>query len=367
MRRILYLVKKELLETLRQPRMLPLIFIMPAIQIVVLGHVLITDIRNLPVEVVNLSAGRAAADIVARIQATPQFRVIRVQGRPDDYLERLRRGEAKAILLLRDPAGAPNRLNYPEIQVLMDGVDSNTALIAAGYFNGVVQNHILADMGRRGVTLPLAGRPLIRYNPDLRSIRTMGPGMVAILLTTVLVFLSSMALVREREQQTMDTLLISPLRPLEIFVGKALPVGLVGLLSVSVGLLILRLVFGVGLRGSLLDLLAAVLLYMATLLAYGLLISTLASTQQEALFFSWFSMITFLLLSGFFTPVENIPAVIRPLVALNPTYYMMSIIRQVFLKGNGVAFFWRELLSLGAISAVVLTVSLRAYRRRVIG
>jgi ABC-2 type transport system permease protein len=365
MKKILYLVKKELLETLRQSRMLPLILLMPAIQIAILGYVMVTDIRNLPVEIVNLSAKRTAADIVTRVKATPQFRVIRVLNRPDDYEEQLRRGQVKAILLLRDPAGSPGRLNYPEIQVLMDGVDSNTALIAAGYFNGIVQNHILTDMQRRGVTLPLTSRPLIRYNPDLRGVNYMGPGMVALLLSTVLLFLGSMALVREREQQTMDTLLISPLNPLQIFIGKAVPVGLLGLVSVGAGLVILRLLFSVTLRGSPLDLLAAVLVYETTLLAYGLLISTLASTQQEAMFFAWFSMITFLLLSGFFTPVANIPTAIRPIVYINPTYYMMSIIRQIFLKGNGLIYFWRELAALGLISVVVTAISLRAYRRLV--
>jgi ABC-2 type transport system permease protein len=362
--KILHLMKKELIEVWRQKQMLVLMLIMPAIQVVLLGYVLTTEIRNVPVEIVNLSSGHQAAMMVNRIRATPQFHVRRVRVQPDNYLERLRQGDVKAILLLRDPPGkSGNLLSYPEVQILMDGIDSNTALIAAGYFNGVLQNYVLSDLSRRGAAIPISAHILIRFNPDLRSIRYMGPGMVAILLTTLTIFLTSVSLVREREQQTLDSLLISPLHPLEIYLGKALPIGLLAMVSMAIGIAVMVFWFDVPIRGNLLDLLLAVLVYETALMAYGLFISTVTSTQQEAMFFAWFSMITFLLLSGFMTPVENIPPAIRLITHLNPTFYMMIIIREIFLKGNGFAFFWKELLALSAITVVMTSVSLMNFKR----
>lgn len=154
---------------------------------------------------------------------------------------------------------------------------------------------------------PLESRTLIRFNPDLKSINTIGPGIVALLLTIISMFLTSIALVREKEQQTMDTLLVSRLTPIEIYIGKALPMAILGLIEMGIGILVVILVFRIPLRGNLIVLLPASLIFLFAILSYALLISTLCSSQQQALFFGWFSMVTFLLLSGLFTPVENIP------------------------------------------------------------
>lgn len=154
---------------------------------------------------------------------------------------------------------------------------------------------------------PLENRTLIRFNPDLKSINTIGPGIVALLLTIISMFLTSIALVREKEQQTMDTLLVSRLTPIEIYIGKALPMAILGLIEMGIGILVVILVFRIPLRGNLIVLLPASLIFLFAILSYALLISTLCSSQQQALFFGWFSMVTFLLLSGLFTPVENIP------------------------------------------------------------
>lgn len=364
--RLFYLVRKELIEVFRQRQMIALIFVMPLVQIFILGHVLTTDIRNIPVEVVNGSATRTAAEIVQRLQASPQFRVLAVHRVPGDELDKLRRGRVKAVIVLRDgPARGSQRLPYPEVQVLMDGIDSNTSMIAAGYFNGIVQTYLLRDISRRGFTPLIESRPLFRFNPDLRSIRYMGPGLVVLLLTTLSIFLSAMGLVREKEQQTLDTLLISPLHPLEIYLGKAIPVAILAIVSMTVGIVAVILFFGVPLRGPVPDLALALLVFQFSLLAIGQLISTLASTQQEGMFFAWFCMLTFLLLSGFMTPVENIPAAMRWLVAINPLYYVLRIIREVFLKGNGIVYFWQDLLALVAIAGVAVSTSLAVFRRLV--
>ncbi len=364
--RILYLLRKELIEIFRQREMLFIIFIAPVLQTIILGYVVTTDVRNIPVQIVNLSKSQDAYRIVNRVESSPLFNVKKITRKPEDYIEVFKRGTVSSIIILRDGYDQERKFfQYPEIQILMDGIDSNMALIAAGYFNGITKKYIIEDVNRRGMTLPLASRVLIRYNPNLKSINYMGPGIVALLLTIIAMFLTSIGLVREKEQQTMDTLLISRLTPIEIYIGKALPMAFLGLIEMGIGIVVVILVFGIPLRGNLSYLLIAAVIFLFAILSYALLISTLSSSQQQALFFGWFSMITFLLLSGLFTPVENIPPAFRWLADINPLRYLIQIIREIFLKGNGIAYFGRELVIMGIITVVVLSFSLLNFKRLV--
>jgi ABC-2 type transport system permease protein len=268
------------------------------------------------------------------------------------------------MLVFRDALDRKrSALKYPEVQVLMDGIDSNTSMIAAGYFNGIIKDYILNDMEKLGRKLPLSGSPVFRFNPRLRSINTMGPGIVGFLLTIITIFLTSASLVREKEQQTLDTLLMSRLSPLEIYVGKALPAALIGLVDMVIGLLVVVLWFDIPFRGSLFYLFLAAMVYLAAILAYALLISVLSATTQQAMFFAWFSLMIFLLMSGFFTPVENIPPALRLVADVNPLRYLIRIIREIFLKGNGIAYFWKDLLVLAGIAATLVSVSLLNFKR----
>jgi ABC-2 type transport system permease protein len=362
--RVLFLLRKELIEIFRQKEMLFFIFVAPVLQVIILGYVVTTDVKNIPVQVVNLSKNEIAQRLIVRMESSSLFDVKRVVYRPGDYREEFKKGDVRSIIVLRDGYDSRQEaLHYPEVQILMDGVDSNTALVAAGYFNGVIKKYILDDLGKKGLEFPLESRSLIRFNPSLKSINYMGPGIVALLLTITAMFLTSIGLVREREQQTMDTLLISRLRPIEIYIGKALPMALLGLVEMGIGIVVVILVFGIPLRGNLFYLVVAALIFLFAILSYSLLISTISSSQQQALFFSWFSMVTFLMLSGLFTPLENIPPAFRWLADINPLRYLIKIIREIFLKGNGIAYFSRDMLIMGAISVVVLSLSLLNFRR----
>jgi len=365
--RIRYLVKKEFIEIFRQKELLPMLFIAPMIMITILGYVVKTDVENLSIDIINLSQNKAAVRIINRLQQSPLFNVRHVYYENRDNVDTLKRGNIKAVIIFRDalekPLGKDSPSRYPEIQVLLDGVDSNTSAIAAGYFNGILKNYILTDLRRWGAPLPVETKTLIRYNPQLRSINYMGPGIVALLLTILALFFTSLSIVREKEQQTMDTLLISRLTPIEIYIGKAAPMAIIGFTQMCIGVLVVIFWFRIPVRGSLLYLLPAAFLFLTAILSYALLISTLVSTQQQALFFSWFSMVLFILLSGLFTPTENVPGGLRFLVKINPLAYLIKIIREIFLKGNGIEYFYKELLSLAGITTVILTISLLNFKR----
>jgi len=365
--RIRYLVKKEFIEIFRQKELLPMLFISPLIMITILGYIVKTDIENLPVDIINLSKNKAAYRIINRIKQTPLFNLKHVFYESRDTIDTLKKGDVKAVIVFRDslekPLSKDAPARYPEIQVLMDGVDSNTSAVAAGYFNGILKNYILTDIGRTDIGLPVEAKTLIRFNPELKSINYMGPGIVALLLTILALFFTSISIVREKEQQTLDTLLISRLRPIEIYIGKAVPMAIIGLIHMFAGLTVVMLWFKIPVRGNLLYLLVAAFIFLGAILSYALLISILASTQQQALFFSWFSMVTFILLSGLFTPTQNVPVGLQFLVKINPLAYLIKIIREIFLKGNGIEYFYKDLLSLAVITVVIMTISLLNFKR----
>ena len=368
--RIFYLLKKEFIEIFRQKELLPLLFIAPLVQIIILGYVVKTDIEHVPVEIVNLSRNKHSARIINRIRKSPLFDVKHIAYQNTDAVETLKKGDVKAVILFRDSlknfdkkSNRESPLKYPEIQILMDGIDSNTSSVAAGYFNGIIKKYILSDISRLGFRLPVENKTLIRFNPRLKSINYMGPGIVALLLTILTLFLTSVSVVREKEQQTMDTLLVSQLTPIEIFIGKAMPMAIIGLIQMFMGIGVVVLWFRIPIRGNLFYMLIAAVVFLAAILSYALMISTIVSTQQQALFFSWFSMVTFILLSGLFTPVQNVPPTFQPLVKINPLAYLVKIIREVFLKGNGIAYFYKDLLALAAIALVIISISLFNFKR----
>lgn len=341
-------------------------FIAPLIQTILLGYVVTTDVKNIPVEIVNLSQSKTAYRITHRIQSSPLFNVKKISYTSDDYLKQFKQGYVKSVIVFRDKTEKGAGLfSTPEIQILMDGVDANSSLIAAGYFNGIIRKYVLDELRGFGIELPVENKTVIRFNPDLKSINYMGPAIVALLLLIITMFLTSIGLVREKEQQTLDTLLISRLTPMEIYMGKSIPMAFLGLLEMFFGIVVVLLFFKVTLKGNIFYLLLAALIFLMAILAYALLISTISSTQQQALFFSWFSMVLFLLLSGLFTPVENIPKAFRWLADINPLRYFIKIIREIFLKGNGISYFYKDLLIIAVITAVVLAISMLAFKRTV--
>lgn len=370
--RLLYLLKKEFIEIFRQKELLPMLFIAPIIQVIILGYVVTTDIEKVPIQIANLSESRHAVHLINRITQSPLFRVKKISYKNTDAVEILKKGEVKAIILFRDPPGKTivdskarikSPLQYPEIQILMDGIDSNTSTVAAGYFNGIIKKYILQDINKYGLKIPIENKTLIRFNPRLKSINYMGPGIVALLLTILTLFLTSVAIVREKEQQTMETLLISQLSPVEIYIGKALPMAIIGIVNMFIGIAVVVLWFEIPIQGNLLFLLLAAVVFLAAILSYALLISTIASTQQQALFFSWFSMVTFIMMSGLFTPTENVPQFLQFLVKINPLVYLIKIIREIFLKGNGINYFYKDLLALATIAIIIISISLSSFKR----
>jgi len=369
--KFLFLFRKEWREIFRQKELVSVLFIAPVIQTIILGYVVRTDITNIPIGIINLSNSLESQRLLNRLASSSLFQIKLVSSSPVNAEEIFRRGKCKALIIFRDKFQSPSEGNkfyegWPEIQVLLDGTDANSAMIAAGYFYGLLGHYLETKIRHSGQEILLQPKTIIRFNPSLRSIHTMGPAIVALLLTIITLLLTGIGLVREKEQQTLDTLLVSKLTPLEIFLGKTLPMATIALIEMTLGIIVVKVVFGVRPRGNLAFLYLAAVVFLFSLLSIGFLISLLSQTQQQALFFCWFTMLLFLMLSGLLTPLENIPAAFRWLTAINPLRYLIAIIREIFLKGNNLAYFYQDILIMAGLGFVAFFFSLSVFRRSVI-
>ena len=371
--RLKHMLVKEFIQILRDPRMKAIVFVTPILQLVVLGYAVTTDVREIPTAVADFDRTQAARELVRRFERSGYFRVVERVDEARALGRLLDAGRVKAALQL-DPGFDTDlkRGRTALVQILVDGTDSNTAGVVADYASRIVFEYN-RDAARAGAAvLALAGpgagevelRARVWYNPDLRSRNFYVPGVMAILIMLTSLLLTSMAIVREREIGTMEQLMVTPIRPVELILGKTLPFALIGFFDVALITVVAVSWFAVPIRGSLLLLFGATALYLLSALGIGLFISTVSRTQQQALMTTFFFFQPAMLLSGFVFPIANMPEAIQYLTYLNPLRYFLVIIRGIFLKGSGADVLWPHMLALFLLGSGVLTVSALRFRKR---
>jgi ABC-2 type transport system permease protein len=366
--RLWHMLVKEFIQIFRDPRMRAVVFITPLIQLVVLGYAVTTDVREIPTAVADLDGTADTRELIRRFARSGYFRVVAQVTDARMLGDLLDRGRARVAIQL-DPGFTTDlrRGRTAAVQILVDGTDSNTAGVVADYAGRILAAYG-ADVERPGAV----GRPPAAvalqarawYNPDLRSRNFYVPGVIAILLMLTSLLLTSMAIVREREIGTMEQLLVTPIRPAELILGKTLPFALIGFFDVALITAVAAFWFEVPIRGSLGLLFGASALYLLSALGIGLFISTVSRTQQQALMTTFFFFQPAMLLSGFVFPIANMPEVIQYLTYLNPLRYFLVVIRGIFLKGSGLEVLWSELVVLFLLGSAVLTLSTLRFRKR---
>jgi ABC-2 type transport system permease protein len=362
MRRARFLIWKELIELRRDPRLLFIVILAPILQLFLLAYAATTDIRDVPILIVDADRSSASRDVVSRFAASPTFTIVAVAASPaaiDAYLD-----EGSAWLAVTIPPGFGDGLRggAPQtIQLVADGSDANSAGIAVAYAGNLIAQYGVQVAARKG-----AGRPLplldprirVWFNPQLESRHFMIPGVVALLLLVVTTNLSSMGIVREKEIGTLEQLNVTPLARWELIVGKLLPYGLIGMIEVGLVLSVAVWWFEVPMRGSVPLLLAMCAIYLLTTLGLGLFVSTISSTQQQAMMTTtFFFLVPMIYLSGFVFPIENMPVVIQWITYVIPLRYFLVIVRAIFLKGVGLETFWPEALALTAWGVAILVLA----------
>ena len=358
---------KEIIELRQDPRIFGIIFIAPILQLAILGYAATTDIRNVPVVVVDTDRSSASQDLISRFTGSGIFEIIDVVSdlrEVDRYLES---GDAWMALSIPANYGRSIAAGTPAtVQVVADGSDASSTNIALGYASNLIAAYAQEMVEHRRVAGVQAGatggsiEPRVRiwFNPTLESRYFMLPGIFALLLLVVTSNLSSMAIVREREIGTLEQLNVTPLGRFELIVGKLLPYGIVGLIDVMIVLLVIVFWFEVPLRGSFWLLFGMSLIYLLTTLGLGLFTSTISHTQQQAMMTStFFFLIPMMYLSGFIFPIENMPEVIQPITYLIPLRYFVVILRGIFLKGVGLETLWPQALALFGWGIAILTLA----------
>jgi ABC-2 type transport system permease protein len=370
-----HIVRKEFLQLRRDRKMIPLIFIAPAIQLLTLGYAANLDVESVPLLVVDQDRSAASRRLAARFAASPYFELVGTEETASRVEPWLETGRAQIALVVAQGYGeAVATGRTPHLQLLADGSDSVAAGLGLSYAGGIAAMEsrelvasAAAASGPAGDPAPGAIElvPRVWYNPDLRSRWFYVPAVLAMVLMILTMVLASMGIVREKEVGTMEQLIVTPIRPWQLIVGKLLPFALIGLLVVFLVTGIAVGWFGVPLRGSLLLLVALTMLLLLNTLGLGLLVSTLVRNQQQAMMTAAFVfMLPMIYLSGLLFPIENMPRPIQLATYAIPLRYYAVILRGIFLKGAGITVLWPQALALAAFGVGFLSLAALRFRKR---
>lgn len=364
MKQLLSFIKKEFLHIFRDYRTLIILFGIPAMQIIIFGYVVTTDIKDARVAVLDRSRDNLSQQLLTRIDASEFFEITKELDSSEDIHDVLKSGSVKQVIVIEsDFSERLQREGEASISIITDGSEPNTSRLVSVYTEAIVNNFNQEKAQFAG--LPITTEPRMYYNPHLESEYMFVPGLITLILILICALMTSVTITREKEFGTMEVLLVSPLRPVQIIIGKVIPYILLGFIDVVIILLMAGLIFGLPIKGSLVLLLAESLLYIALALSLGILISTISKRQEQAMFISLLGlMLPSTILSGFIFPIENMPVFYHYLTLILPPRWFIIIIKNIMLKGTGLLFVWKETLILIAMTAGLLALSAKKMKIR---
>jgi ABC-2 type transport system permease protein len=369
---------KEFKQILRDRRMRIMVFIAPVIMLLIFGYAVNMDITTIKVAFLDMDKSSNSRDLMGRFTASGYFInyvTIDSPGMADKYLD-----NGEVDLYMHIPRGFSVNLisgKSTEVQIILDGTDSSRASVIMAYINQISADYSAEFLARK-IQITLLGRgsagagfgngvnlqERIMFNPDLTSRNFYLPGVLALIVALIIIMLTSMSVVKEKESGTIEQIIVSPLRPAEFVAGKTIPFAIIGLVDISIITIVAIAWFNVPFNGSFLFLIVGSIFYILCTLSVGLYISTVSQTQQQAMLSTFLFFIPAILFSGFVFPIRAMPEAFQYITYLNPMRYFMIIIRGVFLKGVGFTELWHELFSLTMLGSVLLYLSIRRFNRR---
>jgi len=374
MQPILFLIRKEFIQVFRDKPMLFIIFVMPILQLLLLGSAVSTDIKNITTVICDLDRTPSSRELMRRFQHSKYFDLEYIESDRKNITRYLDQGKATiAIVIPTKFEKDLLRHQIPTVQILVDGQDSNSSLIAMGYANRIVQSFSLEKLQYNLIKNPGVIRQIhlvepetrIWYNPNLEAKNYMIPGIIVILLTVITSLLTALGLVREKEIGTLEQLMVTPLKSYQLMIGKTVPFAILGMFEISFAIGIAKLWYQIPIRGNLSIFFGFAFIFMFTTLGVGIFISTISKTQQQALFLTWFFLVFSILMSGFMFPIDNMPQIMQYLTYINPVRYFLTIVRELFLKGSGLSYLWHQVLIMTIFSFMVITFSAIRFQKRV--
>lgn len=364
--RLRSMLVKEFIQVLRDPRMKTTIFIAPVFQIMVFGYAATTDVKNVPIAIYDLDNSPQSRQITRAFVRSRYFQAKRYIDNDRQAKDLIDNSVVKVVLRFNhgfsaDLVGG----KAARIQLILDGTDSNTGAVVLSYANSIIEDYSRNFLHDKAYVLleKIGGFPSVDlrsrawFNPNLVSRNFYLPGVIALIVSLMSLLLTSMAVVREKEIGTIEQLIVSPLTAMELILGKLTPFAVIAIMEATFVTTIAVLWFKIPIRGSILLLLGSTLIYLLVSLGIGLLISTISSTQQEAMLSTFLFFLPANLLSGFIFPIRNMPVIIQYITFINPLRYYMVILRGIFLKGVGITILWPNIVILLVMGVTVLTIS----------
>ncbi len=366
-------IVKELRQIRRDARSLIFLIAMPAVLLILYGYALNFDVKNIPIGILDEDGSWASRDLISKFTNTEYFDLGAVLSGSGEIDGLLGRDRIRAVIVI--PSDFSDRLaaeREAAVQVIVDGADASSASAVIGYLGSIIERYSLKvtmqsleRRGLSGLTTPLDTEVRVWYNPELRSTKFLVPGLMAFILMVIVVVSTSFSVVREKERGTMEQIMVSPVRPAELILGKTIPYVLISLLSAHLVLLLGSVLFGVVIKGNYLLLLLTMVLFLTGALGQGILISTVTESQQVAFMISSLStLLPTFVLSGFIFPVRNMPPFIQAVTYLVPAKYFLVALRHIILKGVGLRAFWEQMVLLCLFSGLTLGVSILRLKKR---
>ena len=382
MERIKHIIRKEFIQVFRDKRSRALVFLPPLLQLIIFGYAVNMNIKDIRLGIMDLSRSQQSRELIASFKASGYFRIVRIIDHEHQIREILDRGTVQGVLKINpDFAKRVKREENTAVQLILDGTDSNTANLITQYITAIVRQYsrgLLSERIHRQMSrqimlgkadeLRRVGEVVLQqrawFNPNLESRLFFIPGVIAMILMLVITILTAMAIVREKEIGTLEQLMVSPIRPRELILGKSIPFILVGYGDMIIITVVAVYWFQIPIRGSLPLLFLSTSVYLLSSLGTGLFVSTISQTQQQAMMTSFFFFVPMVLLSGFVFPIANMPTAIQIITYANPIRYFLVIIRGIFLKGVGMEIVWHQLVALAIIGTTLLVTSSLRFRKR---
>jgi ABC-2 type transport system permease protein len=371
---ILNIIKKEFLQFKRDPKMFGIILIAPIIQLIFLGYAANFDVDIIHTSIYNMDKSEESRTLLSAFESSGYFSFDNYVDNYEDLQSDLESGKTiLGIVIPIDYAEKLNKKQNVKVQAIFDGSDGNTASVAAGYVNSLLIDYsqkvtlkVQKKSGRKIITVnPLEAETRVWYNPELKTRNFMVPGIVGLLLMMVTLILTSLAVVKEKEIGTLEQLIVTPIKPYQLIIGKLVPFAILGIVSIVVVLVAMTVIFNIQVRGSYIYLFVSSFIYILSTLGLGLFVSTISKTQQQAMMLAIFVvMLPMVYLSGFVFPIENMPKIIQIVTYLIPLKYFMVIIRGIILKGIGFSELWQDGLILLFMGIVILYISSLRFNKR---
>jgi ABC-2 type transport system permease protein len=380
--RLRRIIRKELLQVLRDPRMRAMLFMPPLIQLLIFGYAVNLDVNNARIAWMDQDHSAASRELLSQFQGSGRFLIVAEPDNDAQMQKLLDRASVDAVIrVMPGFARDVERGRTTSVQVLLDGTNSNTASIISNYAANTIarySNEVMTQLSRSkmvagttasgGAMHPavpqITTRSRVWFNPDLKSRNYFIPGVVVNIITLVTLMLTAMAIVREKEIGTMEQLMVTPIRPAELILGKTLPFVMVGLWDMLLVVGAALLIFHIPFAGNFGLLIVCTLLFLLTSLGAGLFISTISRTQQQAMMATTLFFQPFFMLSGFSFPIRNMPFSMQLLTYVNPVRYFMEIVRGIFLQGTGISTLWPQMVALAVFGVTILWLSVLRFNKQ---